>query len=169
MLHAWAEVSYAGVGWAASDPTAGAARARVQPSLRSALAAKVTSALAVVNRFPGGRAAAGLAVLAALGAGIVVRRQVASRRDAADRAGPSLGAGPPEVAGRPALTAFLAWDARQGAAGRAPSATLGELRRRLDAAPSLQGALAVVEQECFSAVPPVPADTEVAVGALDQS
>ena len=167
MLHAWVEVSYAGVGWAASDPTAGVARARVQPSLRSALAAKVTSALAVVDEFPGGRAAAGLAVLAALGAGIVVRRQVASRRDAPDRDGPPLGAGPPEVAGRPALTAFLTWDARQGAAGRAPSETLGELRRRLDAAPSLHGALAVVEQECFSAVPPVPADTQVAVAALE--
>ena len=166
MLHAWVEVSYAGVGWAPSDPTAGAAQASVTRSVRARAAAALTSVLSVVDRVPGGRlaVAAALVVLGAVGWSPLVRRR--PRRPAREQSDDLARA--PGFEGRPALEAFLRWDAGLGPARRRKTESLTELRRRLDLAPSEAAALRVVERECFGADPPPAAETAVAVGVLGQ-
>ena len=164
MLHAWVEVSYAGIGWAPSDPTAGAAQGAVTRSVRARAAAALTSLLAVGDRFPGGRpvAAAVLVVVLAVGRSPLVRRRP---RRADGAGGENAPVGPPPE-GRPALAAFLGWDARRGPARRRRTESLADLRRRLDLRPSEAAALSIVEYECFGAGPPPAADTALAVEVL---
>lgn len=163
-LHAWVEVSYADAGWAPSDPTAEAALAQVSRSLRSRLAAGLTSVLSLVDRFPGGRTALGAVLLVLLLAGGRASRRWLARP--AGRKGPERPA--TWTGGRPALDAFEHWDDRLGPQGRRPAESLAGMRRRLDLAPSLAEAIEVVEQECYAAGSPDPGTTARAVAALQE-
>ena len=82
--HAWVEVYAPGIGWTASDPTAGAA---LSSHHRSVLE-RLTDAFRQALRTPGGRALlAGLLVLVLLtltGVGVLVRRVLARRPDAGE-------------------------------------------------------------------------------------
>ena len=161
-LHAYVEVSYEGLGWQLSDPTAGSALAG--RSAREQLADTLGSALEALDRAPGGRAGAAalLAALVALGAGLVA---LARRRPARPVAAPQ----PDPGATRPALAAFLRLDARLGAARRQPPESLGELAARLRLHPEGARAVEVVQRECYAAEPPDPADAVAVLDALARS
>lgn len=152
-LHSWVEVSYAGIGWVASDPTPAATQTQ-DPSLRQRLSGLLQRALNAVTSIPGGRLVLALALAGLLAAGLagtrVLRPLLARRQDAAP-------------VDRPALAAFLRLDARLGAEGRQPHESLAELRERLDLPVE---ALAVVEAECYSARPAP--GTPAAVAVLDR-
>jgi transglutaminase-like putative cysteine protease len=155
-LHAWVEVSYEGVGWVSSDPTAGAASAEAGGSLRVRVGAQLSAALRSAESVPGGRPAIAAALLAAVvAAGVAAharRRRPRTRRTA-----------PPEdVAVGPALAAFLRLDARLGDRGRRHAESLAELRDRVGLP---AGALSVVERECYGPAPP---DARSAVEVLDR-
>lgn len=154
-LHAWVEVSYEGLGWQPSDPTAGAQLA--SPGLRSRLAALLRGALRALERVPGGRVGAALLLLAVVAASTVVVRLLRRRRPA-----PATEPDPP--AG-PALAAFLRLDARLGAAHRQPAESLVELTARLRLHPEGARAVEVVQQECYAPAAPDPAQ---AVEVLDR-
>lgn len=152
-LHAWVEVSYAGIGWVASDPTPAAAQEQ-DPSLRQRLAGLLQRALNAVTAVPGGRLVLALALAGALAAGFVgtrLLRRALGRRPSA----PPLD--------RPALAAFLRLDARLGEQARRPYESLAEMRDRLDLPAD---ALAVVEAECYAARPL--SGTSTAVDVLDR-
>jgi transglutaminase-like putative cysteine protease len=156
--HAWVEVSYAGLGWSASDPTAGAPTAPAAAS-----AAQRLLRWAQDNAAWTALLALGLLVLAAVLRLVLRRRPGGERR----RRGSVR-----QVAGeqdRPALAAFLRWNTGLGPAGRQPGESLRELRRRLDLSPSHADAVEVVERECYAPRPPEPGETAAAVAVLDPS
>ncbi|MFI5100380.1 MAG: transglutaminase family protein, partial [Actinomycetes bacterium] len=145
--HAWVEVWYPGLGWASSDPTAGAALAVAGPaSLVSRISTKVQS----LASSAGGRVLLALAVLA-LAAAVagLVRLLVWLRRRRADRAARALAPSP-----GPVLAAFLRLDAAMGAGGSAgrPAETLAEYAYRLP--PPARPAVRVLERECYGPTPP---------------
>jgi hypothetical protein len=166
--HAWVEVSYAGVGWIASDPTAGAAQsAKAGPSLRDRLAAALRDLLALSDRFPGGRIALAVAVVLLVGVGALLWRWLSRRRaraeEAEEAAEEELVVLPPGL-DRSALGAFLRMDRRLGPRRRIPAESLGELSHRL---PAVAGALAVVEDELYARRTPSEGVTNGAVAEMD--
>lgn len=153
--HAWVEVLYPGVGWAASDPTAGTRLAQDSNPLHR---------LSQLLHDAKGRALlAGLVVAASLLGGAAAwllgrwmrrrRRRLARRRRRAQ---------PPVLAAFGRLERALA---RTGAP-RSRWESIGELGRRPSLAP-VAGALAVVERACYAASPPTPEESDQAVSALD--
>ena len=175
-LHTWVEVSYAGLGWVASDPTAEAAQAEAGGlSVRQRIAAALRAALVATESVPGGRrtiAAAVLALVVLVPAAAVLRR----RRDRSSAGGAVEATGAPGGAG-PALAAFLRLDRRLGADRRRPSESLAEMRRRLGLTGPPAAAFEVVAVECYGpggpagpagpAGPDAPVDGD-AIGELDR-
>jgi transglutaminase-like putative cysteine protease len=156
--HAWVEVWYPGIGWSASDPTAGAALAPAnQPSLLS----RMVAAIEAFAASPGGRLvlAAALVLLAlVVVGGLRLVRWVRRRRDREDRL---------RSAG-PVLTAFWRLEAAMARAGtRAPPAeTLAEFAYRLPAGD--RAAVAVLERECYGPQPPPDPEATAAVATFDR-
>jgi transglutaminase-like putative cysteine protease len=152
--HAWVEVWYPDIGWAASDPTAGSVPAeknRLSSWLHEAKARMVLAGCLLL-----------LAALAALLLWWLRRR--ASR--AGDGWGRSLAVSRPLP---PVLAAFDRLQRALADAGtpRAPEESVGELARR----PKLRaaaGALAVVERTSYGALAPVGVEADEAVLALDE-
>ena len=156
--HAWGEVSYPGVGWSPSDPTAGAALAPpAQPS-------SLSRALDAVRSFasgPGGRLvlAAGLGVLVLVSVVAVwVVRWWRRRRHDGDAPG-SAG---------PVLRAFRRLESAMTRTGtRSPPAeTLAELAFRLP--PADRGAVAVLERRCYGPRPPAEPEAAAAVATFER-
>ena len=138
--HAWVEVWYPGVGWVASDPTAGAQLADASGSW---LARADALMLAVQRR--SGLVAAVVAALVVVGLGVfwAVRR----RRRAPAPAG--------AVSGRarsPVVAAFLRLETalERSGAPRAPAESLTELAARLPAGPPVTDALDVLARVCYA-------------------
>jgi transglutaminase-like putative cysteine protease len=155
--HAWVEVWYPGVGWVASDPTAGATPAGASGSLLT----RVDQALRSVQRHAGRSLLVG-ALLALLAAGLVWARR---------RRGPR---GAPAIAPRvtsPVVAAFARLEAALDRAGapRAPAESLGELARRLPADPPLSDALGVLELVCYSGRAPTVSAVQDAARAIDDA
>ena len=151
--HAWVEVWYPGIGWAASDPTAGSRRAeqgRVSSWLHGAAGRLVL--------------AGGLLVAATLVALLVwwMRRRARRRGGRGDR----------QPAARTLSPVLAAFDRLQRAlddagAPRRPAESVGELARR----PALHhaaGALAVVERTSYAARAPVGAEADDAERTLNE-
>jgi protein-glutamine gamma-glutamyltransferase len=153
--HAWVEVWYPGIGWAASDPTAGARLAE------TGLHARVSAWLHhAAGRLILAGAVLALAALVAL-LGWWLRR----------RARRAVGAGgrPPARPLPPVLAAFERLQRVLDDLGvpRAPAESVSELARR----PALRdavGALAVVERTSYGARPPVGVEADEAVRTLDE-
>jgi hypothetical protein len=155
--HAWVEVWYPNIGWAASDPTAGSVRADAD------LGDRISSWL--------GNAKARMVVagaLLALVALVAVLLWWLRRR--ARRAGDGWGLR--RVVSRPQPPVLAAFDRLQQALAdlgtpRAPAESVGELARRpvmLAAA----DALAVVERTSYGARAPVGVEADEAVRTLDE-
>jgi protein-glutamine gamma-glutamyltransferase len=155
--HAWVEVWYPGVGWAASDPTAGTRPA--EPGLHDRVSSWLHGAAGRLIL------AGGLLVLATLVAVLVwwLRRRSLRARS---------GRGAVAAARRPLPPVLAAFDRLQRAldeAGtpRRPAESVGELARR----PALRqaaGALAVVERTSYGAQAPVGAEADEAERTLDE-
>jgi transglutaminase-like putative cysteine protease len=169
--HAWVEVYSPGVGWVASDPTAGAVLSKPHPSLAS----KVSSWLRHALDSTAGRAV--LAVLLVLLVGVIAvalrfatrvvrrRRSAAAPLDARSRLLAALGR----------LETALAADGRP----HEPGETLSELaiRLRIDAvsaspavavsAAAAADALAVLARETYSPRGPTPPERASAAAALE--
>jgi transglutaminase-like putative cysteine protease len=155
--HAWVEVWYPGVGWVASDPTAGAALAGASGSLLT----RVDQFLRSVQQHAGRSLLIG-ALLALLAAGLVWARR---RREPT---------GVPAIAPRvasPVIAAFARLESALDRAGapRAPAESLGELAHRLPADPPLAGALAVLELVCYSGRAPTVSAVQDAARAIDDA
>ena len=155
--HAWVEVWYPDIGWAASDPTAGTRLAAAGRHERLCPGCAVPPA--------GWSWPAGCWSWRTLVALLVwwLRRR-------ARRAGDGRGARQP--AGRPLPPVLAAFDRLQRAlddAGtpRAPAESVGELARR-PAMRAAAGALAVVERTSYGARAPVGAEADDAERTLDE-
>jgi protein-glutamine gamma-glutamyltransferase len=154
--HAWVEVWYPGIGWAASDPTAGSVRAAA--SVRERVSSWLHSAI-------GRLVLAGCVLLVAA----LVALLVWWLRRRARRAGD--GWGPRRAVRRPLPPVLAAFDRLQRAlvdigAPRAPAESVSELAQR----PALRAAadaLAVVERTSYGARAPVGAEADDAVRTLD--
>jgi hypothetical protein len=155
--HAWVEVLYPGVGWAAADPTAGT---RLSP------AGGTLDRLQQLMRDAKGRAILAAIVVAAslLGAVLVwslgrlvpaLRRRRLARRRLAGLA--------------PVQAAYLRLERalERTGAPRGGSESIGELGTRPELAP-VAGALAVVERACYAAKPPTEQDSAAAARELDE-
>jgi transglutaminase-like putative cysteine protease len=139
--HAWVEVWYPGVGWVASDPTAGATRADGSGALLTRLDALLRSLQDRAGLF-----AASGALLALLGlAWWAARRRTRSSAASTAARSPS-----------PVVAAFLRLEAALERAGtpRAPAESLSELATRLPAERPVADAMAVLEQVCYAGRPP---------------
>ena len=155
--HAWVEVWYPGIGWAASDPTAGA---RPAPAgLRDRAASWLRGA---VGRLVAAGCLLAAAALVALVLWWLRRRaqRVLARR------------GVRQGASRPLPPVLAAFDRVQRAlerAGtpRAPAESLSELARR-PAMRQAAAALAVVEATSYGALPPVGAEADDAERTLNE-
>ena len=161
--HAWVEVYSPGVGWTASDPTAGAPIGVDHPTFVHRLANALRDAL----RTPAGRALLALLLVAAVGLTLLagtfavraLRRRASSRPPAeqVDRLLAALGR----------LEAALATDGRP----RARSETLAELARRLAAEDPSSAyaveALLVLAQASYAPAPPSGPDRVRAAAALE--
>lgn len=161
MLHAWVEVPYEGLGWAASDPTASAAQSLGRSSLRTRAATRLAGLLRAVDRLPGGRIAVAGLLLALVVMTVLVRGWRPRRRAAAT-------APLRPVSDGPLLDAYLRWDAALGDARRRGPESLTEQRARMLLSKEQVAALRAVEQECFGASPVAPDDEERARTALLQ-
>jgi protein-glutamine gamma-glutamyltransferase len=155
--HAWVEVWYPGIGWAASDPTAGTRLA--DTGLRDRVSSWLHGAMGRLIL------AGGLLVAATLAAVLVwwVRRR-------ARRA--SHGRGDPEPAVRQLPPVLAAFDRLQRAldeAGtpRRPAESVGELAQR-PALRQVAGALAVVERTSYGAHAPFGAEADEAERTLNE-
>jgi transglutaminase-like putative cysteine protease len=140
--HAWVEVSYPGLGWSTSDPTAGVPLATPGSSVLS----RVRSALSWIGRTPERRAGAAgiLAVLLLVGVlGTGRLRRVRVRR---------------RTAAGPVSLAFARLERR---VPRRPGATPREYARTVPA--DLDAAVLAWEAELFGAVRPPPAESRAAV------
>jgi hypothetical protein len=155
--HAWVEVWYPDIGWAASDPTAGSVRAdsdlgdRISSWLHSAKARMIVAGCLLV-----------LGVLVAVLLWWLRRR--------ARRAGDGWGLR--RAVSRPLPPVLAAFDRLQSALAdlgtpRAPAESVGELARR-PAMLAAAGALAVVERTSYGARAPVGAEADEAVRTLDE-
>lgn len=140
--HAWVEVWYPGVGWVASDPTAGAQLASDSGSLLT----RVDVALRSVQRHAGRSLMIG-ALLALVAAAVAW-----TRRRRAPRASPSVD----RRVTSPVVAAFIRLESALARAGtpRAPAESLTELAQRLPAEPPLSDALALLELVCYSSRTP---------------
>jgi protein-glutamine gamma-glutamyltransferase len=155
--HAWVEVWYPGVGWVASDPTAGAALAGASGSLLI----RVDQVLRSVQQHAGRSLLIG-ALLALVAAGVVWARR---RREPT-----RVPAKAPRVTS-PVVAAFARLESALDRAGapRAPAESLGELARRLPADPPLSDALAVLELVCYSGRTPTVSAVHDAARAIDDA
>jgi transglutaminase-like putative cysteine protease len=155
--HAWVEVWYPGVGWVASDPTAGAALADTSASLLT----RVDQALRSVQRHAGWSLLVGV-LLALLAAGLVWARRRRVPRGVLPVA--------PRVTS-PVVAAFARLESALDRAGtpRAPAESLGELAHRLPAEPPLSDALAVLELVCYSGRAPTVSAVQDAARAIDDA
>jgi hypothetical protein len=155
--HAWVEVWYPDIGWAASDPTAGSVRADTDLGGRLSSLLHDAKARMLVAGF-----------LLALVAIVALLLWWLRRR--ARRAGD--GWGPRRAVNRPLPPVLAAFDRLQRVLSdsgmpRAPAESVGELARR----PVLRGAaraLAVVERTSYGARAPVGAEADEAVRTLDE-
>ena len=155
--HAWVEVWYPGVGWVASDPTAGATLADASGSLLT----RVDQLLRSVQRDAGRSLSIG-ALLALVAAAVVWARR---------RRGPT---GVPAISPRvtsPVIAAFARLESALDRAGtpRAPAESLNELAHRLPAAPPLSDALAVLELVCYSGRAPSVSAVQDAARTIDDA
>jgi protein-glutamine gamma-glutamyltransferase len=155
--HAWVEVWYPGIGWAASDPTAGTRLADPSPTDRLSSWLRGTRGRLIV--------AGCLLVVTALVVllGWALRRWA---RRAPDRRGAA------KTAGRALPPVLAAFDRLQQALDdvgtpRAPAESVGELARR-PAMAVAAGALAVVERTSYGARPPVGAEADDAERTLNE-
>jgi hypothetical protein len=139
--HAWVEVWYPGVGWVASDPTAGAELAG-----GGSLGARLDALLRALKRDFGVAALLAVAAIALLSFVISRRR---ARRLLAPR---------PDVLNprSPVVAAFVRLEATLDRVGapRAPAESLAELAGRLPSGPPIARALGVLEQVCYARRPP---------------
>jgi protein-glutamine gamma-glutamyltransferase len=155
--HAWVEVWYPNIGWAASDPTAGSVRAA------SGLGDRISSWLQ--NSKARMVVAGALLALVAL---VVVLLWWHRRR--VRRAGDGWGLR--RAVSRPVPPVLAAFDRLQQALAdlgtpRAPAESVGELARR-PAMIAAAGALAVVERTSYGARAPVGDEADEAVRTLDE-
>ncbi|HVE74445.1 MAG TPA: transglutaminaseTgpA domain-containing protein [Mycobacteriales bacterium] len=159
-LHTWVEVFHPGIGWVASDPTAGAQRAEAATtSLRGRVVSAINAGLRAAQQAPGGRPGLALALLVATAVvALALRLRPRRVRPATPRPRLALSRTP-----GPALAAFLRLDERLGVRRRRPAESLGELRDRLGLGGEPAAALTVVEEECYGATPPARAGEAAAV------
>ena len=156
--HAWVEVWYPGVGWVASDPTAGAQLADGSRSLTARLDALLR---AIEERLgvPQVLGVAALALIVAAGLSVARRRsgRGASRRmdDARPRS--------------PVVAAFRRLEAALEGAGRPrrPAESLSELAQRLPGDHAVTEALSVLEQVCYGPRAPGVRAVHEATRAID--
>ncbi len=157
--HAWVEVYYPGIGWSASDPTAGAALA---PAPEQSALSRALSAVQAFAAGPGGRLllAVGLLLVALVGVGVVWGLRWLARRRARREAGRQRVG--------PVLAAFLRLqESRDRTGSRSPPAeTLAELAFRLP--PDSRTAVTVLERECYAAQPPSEAEVQAAIATFDR-
>lgn len=160
--HAWVEVWYPGVGWAASDPTAGSTLAGDGWAHR----------LAAWWQHAGSRLLLAVALLLVTGLGGVswrlgraALRSRRRRRGAASGPAQAAGAAAPPP---PVLAAFGRLEEALAGVGaaRAPTESVRELAARPDLHP-VAGALAVVERASYAARLPLGAEADSAVQSLD--
>ena len=152
--HAWVEVWYPGVGWVASDPTAGAVLAG-----GGSLVSRVDAFLSALQRDHGPAIGLGGAVLALLWFAVFRLR-----------AGRVLAPPPPRPNLRsPVVAAFSRLEAALERAGapRAPAESLAELASRLPPGQPVEGALGVLEQVCYAPRSPEVAAVQDAARVLD--
>jgi protein-glutamine gamma-glutamyltransferase len=154
--HAWVEVWYPGVGWVASDPTAGAQLADGTGSFLN----RVDDLLRSLQDRAGLLGASG-ALLALLGLAWWAARRRTRPRAASAAARSSS----------PVVAAFLRLEAALERAGtpRAPAESLSELALRLPAEPPVAEAMAVLEQVCYAGRPPDAQAVQGAVRAIDDA
>ncbi len=154
--HAWVEVWYPGVGWVASDPTAGAQLADGSGSLLT----RVDDLLRSLRDRAGLLAASG-ALLALLG----LAWWAAHRRTR------SPAASTPARSPSPVVAAFLRLEAALERVGtpRAPAESLSELASRLPADPPVADAIAVLEQVCYAGHAPDAGAVQGAARAIDDA
>ena len=152
--HAWVEVWYPGVGWVASDPTAGAQLAEGTRSLLTRVDAALRS---LQDR--AGLVASSAALLALLAlAWWAARRRTRSPAASTAPRSPS-----------PVVAAFLRLEAalERGGSPRAPAESLSELASRLPAQPPVAGAIAVLEQVCYAGRTPDAQAVQEAARTID--
>ncbi len=163
--HAWVEVWFPGTGWAASDPTAGAApagadRGAVARWLATVLPAGIAAALA--SRW----GLAALGALVVLAAALLVRTRRRRRREGS---GPRPPGPPPRAGAGELFAAFGRYEAALAATGsaRRREETLGELGARPAVDPAVVLALGSLERLLYAARPPGAAELVAAAAALD--
>ena len=150
------EVWYPGVGWVASDPTAGAQLAEGTGSLLT----RLDDLLRSLQDRAGLLAASG-ALLALLGlAWWAARRRTRSPAASTATRSPS-----------PVVAAFLRLEAALERVGtpRRPAESLSELASRLPADPPVADAIAVLEQVCYAGQAPGAEAVQGAARAIDDA
>jgi protein-glutamine gamma-glutamyltransferase len=154
--HAWVEVWYPGVGWVASDPTAGA---RLADATGSLLARADVLLLELQRRSGAVLSVGGLLALVALAMWWVLRR----RRPVAAAATGSPRSKSPVVAAFRRLETAL----ERSGAPRAPAESLTELAARLPPGPPVAEALDVLARVCYAGRAPDVRDVQEAARVID--